>query len=78
MREFFKGWRRKVGLAALVMACVVMGAWMRSQFTSDVFCWSIGHESEVVISGNGALSWWRLAMQRRSTILESWLRQSRK
>lgn len=37
---------------------------MRSQFTSDVFCWSIGHESQVVISSNGMLSWWRLAMQR--------------
>lgn len=57
-------WRRKVGCVALMMACVVMGAWMRSQFTSDVFCWSIGHESEVVISSNAVLSWWRLAMQR--------------
>lgn len=63
MGDFFKGWRRKLGCVALLMACAMMGAWMRSQFTSDVACWSMGHESEVVISSNGMLSWWRLGMQ---------------
>lgn len=64
MHTFFNGWRRKAGVISLVLACGLMSAWMRSQFTSDEFCWSIGHESEVVISSNGMLSWWRLAMQR--------------
>jgi hypothetical protein len=30
MREFFRGWRRKVGCVSLVMACAVMGMWARS------------------------------------------------
>jgi hypothetical protein len=30
MREFFKGWRRKVGVVTLAMACVLMVGWVRS------------------------------------------------
>ena len=30
MKEFFRGWRRKVGVVTLVMACVFMAGWMRS------------------------------------------------
>ena len=31
MREFFKLWRRKIGVVTLVMACVFMGGWVRSR-----------------------------------------------
>ena len=31
MREFFRGWRRKVGVVTLVMACVMTGMWFRSR-----------------------------------------------
>ena len=37
MLEFFHGWRRKAGVASLVMACVVMGMWLRSCAVSDLF-----------------------------------------
>ncbi|HEY4258681.1 MAG TPA: hypothetical protein VGM98_00920 [Schlesneria sp.] len=30
MHTFFHGWRRKSGVASLVMACVITGAWIRS------------------------------------------------
>ena len=30
MREFFNGWRRKLGVVTLVMACVVVISWVRS------------------------------------------------
>lgn len=30
MREFFRGWRRKVGCVALVLACGFATGWMRS------------------------------------------------
>jgi hypothetical protein len=63
MHTFFHGWRRKVGIVSLVMACGLTSAWMRSQFFRDVFCWSIGHEAEVIISDDGILSWWRLSLQ---------------
>lgn len=35
MREFIRGWRRKAGCVTLVMACVVMVAWVRSRIIID-------------------------------------------
>ena len=35
MKEFFRGWRRKVGVVTLVMACVFMGGWIRSSAMFD-------------------------------------------
>src|SRR5438105_3724804 len=35
MRDFFKGWRRKIGVLTLVMACVCMAAWVRSYSAED-------------------------------------------
>ena len=35
MREFFKPWRRKAGCVTLVMACVLMAAWIRGLFFLD-------------------------------------------
>jgi len=38
MREFFHGWRRKIGVVTLVMACVLMVGWVRSPETCDLLC----------------------------------------
>jgi hypothetical protein len=35
MREFFGGWRRKVGCVMLVMACVVTISWVRSRIRDE-------------------------------------------
>jgi hypothetical protein len=35
MREFFHGWRRKMGCVTLVMALVLMVGWIRSHFFHD-------------------------------------------
>ena len=35
MGEFFKGWRRKIGLVMLAMACVLATGWMRSYTVQD-------------------------------------------
>lgn len=37
MGEYFKPWRRKIGVVTLAMACVFMGAWIRSQLICDFF-----------------------------------------
>ena len=42
MSEFFKGWRRKLGLFTLVMACVLTGIWLRS----------LVHRTEISVSKN--------------------------
>lgn len=36
MSEFFKGWRRKMGVMTLVMACVFAVLWARSQIICDM------------------------------------------
>jgi hypothetical protein len=35
MREFFHGWRRKLGCVTLVMALVLMVGWMRTRVVQD-------------------------------------------
>ena len=35
MREFFRGWRRKIGAVTLVMALALTGVWMRSVVIED-------------------------------------------
>ena len=36
MGEFFRGWRRKIGVVTLMMALVLMGGWVRSMSVEDV------------------------------------------
>jgi hypothetical protein len=39
MREFFRGWRQKVGVLTLLLACLFMAGWVRSLTTfSQVIC----------------------------------------
>ncbi len=47
MGEFFKGWRRKTGLALLAMACVLMVGWMRSRLFQDTFTVSLRSSSQI-------------------------------
>ena len=35
MREFFRGWKRKLGCVTLVMACLAMAGWTRSYSVED-------------------------------------------
>ena len=45
MGEFFKPWRRKIGVLALLMSCVSIGGWLRSRFTQDTFTMGFGSSS---------------------------------
>jgi hypothetical protein len=56
MREFFTGWRRRIGCITLLMAVVVTVAWVRSLFIGDYMLLR-GYE---ILSQEGAISWaWR-------------------
>jgi len=35
MAEFFRGWKRKVGVVTLILACLFMGGWLRSRSKSE-------------------------------------------
>lgn len=58
MREFFRGWRRKVGCVTLVMACALMGLWVRSLTGINVVWFPFGTQTCVRFgSGEGRISW---------------------
>lgn len=64
MRTFFHGWRRMLGCLTLVMACLLMGVWMRSRVVTDQI-WkdprrngSLMNLRRLAISG-GAVYWIR-------------------
>ena len=55
MKEFFRGWRRKVGSTTLVMACVAMVGWMRSISTVDIISVRGKSARYIFVSGGQAL-----------------------
>lgn len=53
MKEFFKGWRHKVGVVTLLMALVLMGGWVRSLFQHDLLWIETGERSYLLVSTDG-------------------------
>ncbi len=46
MGKFFNGWRRKLGLVTLILACVLMVGWLRSLNTQDTFTIGFGSSTQ--------------------------------
>jgi len=63
MGEFFKGWRRKIGVLTLVMACVMMGAWVRSFGRMELIHICPGRSLVIIGSRNGSLCLMRSVYQ---------------
>ena len=57
MREFFHGWRRKLGCVTLVMACVLLGMWGRSTLVVVLMHFDIRDRLYWMESRNGVLIW---------------------
>jgi len=58
MGEFFKGWRRKVGVMTLVLACVLSVGWVRSQTLVETIEFQSDRRTvQSLISGGGSLCW---------------------
>jgi hypothetical protein len=61
MCEFFRGWRRKIGVLTLLMACLLAAAWVRSLIITDLICIPFGQlTEEVFVSEEGKLTWQRI------------------
>lgn len=61
MGEFFKGWRRKVGLVTLAMACVIACLWVRSLGVEDVFLAWTDYADSYYTSRDGSFHWDRIS-----------------
>lgn len=57
MREFFYGWRRKAGCVTLVIACGLVGAWVRSLHVHDTLVAPQLNRLHIIDSVNGHI-WW--------------------
>ena len=77
MQEFFKGWRRKAGCVALVMACVAMGMWLRSQFIEEGAGLFVGGRQYAMFSADGELGLSVTATQRKGLQSYWWTRELR-
>lgn len=58
MREFFQGWRRRVGCITLLMAIALMAGWMRSRLVEDVAACSILDNRHVFATYPDQIVWW--------------------
>lgn len=81
MRDFFKGWRRKVGCVTLVMALACIGLWIRGYDVGDRITFDgrqaqNGESSSYVITASyhgimgGTLSWMSLKRFFKSVTME--------
>lgn len=57
MREFFRGWRRKVGGVTLSAALLTVGVWCRSQYHVDIVTLESGSSRQIFASTQGRLVW---------------------
>lgn len=58
MREFFRGWQRKVGVLTLVTACVLTAGWIGSTKELLAMTWPrSSHSTEAIVSAGGLVSW---------------------
>ena len=61
MCEYFPGWRRKFGVASLVLASAFMACWIRSQITCDLLEFATNNQStanKLSLDETG-IFWWR-------------------
>ena len=65
MGEFFRGWRRKAGLATLAMALLLMAGWMRSYMNQEYVYVHRTPSHYKIISYDGRLRWVRDEMSYR-------------
>jgi len=47
MGEFFREWRRKIGVVTLMMACVFAAGWVRTYSTRDELCAPFGKTTSI-------------------------------
>jgi hypothetical protein len=55
--EFFKGWRRKLGLVTLAIACLAAVGWTRSYVVADTISVDLFWQQYVMISVDGSFAW---------------------
>lgn len=55
--DFFRGWRRKTGCAVLLVACGMMGLWMRNLREPDYFTYTRNAHHYAIHLAAGTVIW---------------------
>lgn len=58
MREFFRGWRRKVGCVLLGVACVFLALWVRAHLVDDDFDYSLNDTRIIAFNHPDRIEMW--------------------
>jgi hypothetical protein len=70
MREVFRGWKRKLGVVTLAMACGFIIGWVRSLSVMDVLQIGSGSRTmEHCVSTNGSLIWGRFRTEDPNSVI---------
>src|SRR5437764_2395905 len=56
MGAFFKGWKRKMGIMTLAMACLLMAAWVRSLVVTDILSPGMTNQKVRLVSVDRSLA----------------------
>ena len=77
MGDFFHGWRRKAGCVTLVMALVLLGAWIRSLQVLDQVRVSREYQTPIYClqSANGSIRW--IVDEARGAEIYLWMSRTR-
>lgn len=57
MRDFFRGWRRKVGCVVLIMALLAVSAWIKSLYVQDMIAFDIANRTHFFVSNESHFFW---------------------
>ena len=77
MREFFRGWRRKVGVGTLLLACLISAAWGFSTHVYALVDHHFGDWQYHALSYDGKFALWRYkpndwVRKRRVQLIHCW------
>ena len=72
MREFFRGWRRKIGVCTLVMALALVGMWIRSFHLTDEVAYGNANQSTALITQRGAIALTRFENHDNPYVAPKW------
>lgn len=76
MREFFRGWRRKAGCVTLLMACAVLGLWMRGRIYSDLIEFRVASRTAIRVTHDGRSLCWMVLSESKNSPKRQFLKDS--
>ena len=76
MCEFFRGWRRQAGCVTLLMACAVLGLWMRGRIYSDLIEFRVAGRTAMRVTHDGRSLCWMVLSESNNGPKRQFLKDS--